>query len=55
MSFQKFTGKTLEEAIANAANTKNVTPEEITYNINCPVPGTGSRECRKYRRFQQGV
>ncbi|MDD7280565.1 Jag family protein [Floccifex sp.] len=33
MSFQKFTGKTLEEAIANAANTKNVTPEEITYNI----------------------
>ena len=33
MEFQKFTGKTLEEAIKNAANAKGVQSDEITYNV----------------------
>ena len=40
MSFQKYSGKTLEEALTNASLDKGVSSDELTYNIT--VPGTTS-------------
>ena len=33
MSFQKYSGKTLEEALTNASLDKGVSSDELTYNI----------------------
>ena len=33
MEFEKFTGKTLEEALKKAAQAKEVTVEELTYTV----------------------